>query len=253
MEKLIRAWLLQALGTERYLNWVSQIYIMLIKAGRMRSRYPELFFIKEMVKPGFVCIDIGANVGYYSTMLSACAGTSGAVHAVEPVQLFQRVFNRNMKRFGCHNVVLHPVALGGNEGTITMGTPMVDGVFRHGLTHVVESGEDTRNLHTYTVDMVTPSQLFATLSRLDFIKCDVEGYEMVLMPYFKPILERFKPSIQIELGSAEHRNGIYTLLKDLGYKPFRLSSGKLIGLSAAEVPLYDGGDFYFIATTHPHP
>ena len=245
MEKKIRAWLLQTLGTERYLSLVSQVYIRMIQAGMMKNKYPELFYLQTLVKPGFVCLDIGANVGYYSTMLSEVCGPEGKVHAVEPVKLFQDIFTANMRRFGCRNVTLYPVALGGVKGSITMGTPVIDGVFRHGLTHVVEAGEDTSTLQTYSVDMQTPDALFASLTRLDFMKCDVEGYEVILMPYFIGVLSRFKPIIQIELGSPDHRKTIIDLLSPLGYKPHKLEHGKLEVLPAQEAEKYSRGDFYF--------
>jgi FkbM family methyltransferase len=246
MEKIVRAWLLKTLGTERYLSLVSQVYIRMIKAGMMRSKYPELFYLQTIVKPGFICVDIGANVGYYSTMLSRVCGSEGQVHAVEPVKLFQDIFTSNMRKFGCNNVTLYPVALGGERGSITMGTPIIDGVFRHGLTHVVEPGEDTTTFHTYSVDMRTPDELFASLTRLDFIKCDVEGYEVVLMPYFSGILSRFKPTIQIELGSEDHRKAIINLLNPMGYKPYKLENDQLVLLPLEEAVVYSRGDFYFL-------
>ncbi len=246
MEKKLRAWLLKTLGTQKYLDVVSHIYIRLIKAGFMKQKYPELFFLKTIIQPGFICIDIGANVGYYSTMLSEACGAKGHVHAVEPVQLFQQIFLQNMKRFDCDNVTLYPVALGGEKGQITMGTPVIDGVFRHGLTHVVEPNEDTAGMHTYSVNMCTPNELFLTLTRLDFIKCDVEGYETILMPHFSEIIKRFKPLIQIELGSEEHRKAIVALLSDIvGYKPYRLLDGRLQLMNNEDAMQYSNGDFYF--------
>jgi hypothetical protein len=29
----------------------------------MKKKYPELFYLNQLIQPGFVCIDIGANVG----------------------------------------------------------------------------------------------------------------------------------------------------------------------------------------------
>ena len=245
MEKKLRALLLKTLGTERYLSLVSRIYIQLIKSGKMKAKYPELFYLEQLVKPGFVCIDIGANVGYYSTMLSRLCGTNGHVHAVEPVQLFQSVFNRNMRVFGCTNVTLHPVALGGSTSTITMGTPIIDGVFRHGLTHVVQTDEDTTGMHTYSVNMRNPDDLFEHLQRVDFIKCDVEGYEVFLMPHFTNLIEKFKPLIQIEISSPSNRESIIYLLNKFGYKPFKLVGDTLIPMPDVEAYFYETGDFYF--------
>lgn len=245
MEKKLRALLLKVLGTEKYLSLVSRIYIKLIRAGFLKNKYPELFHLEQIIRPGFVCIDIGANVGYYSTLLSKYAQPAGQVHAVEPVALFQQIFTRNIQAFNCTNVTLHPVALGGEKGVITMGTPIIDGVFRHGLTHVVEPGEDVSNMSTYQVNMCTPEELFLNLERLDFIKCDVEGYETILMPHFMTILNRFKPMIQIELGSEEHRKSIVALFATAGYAPYKLLGGVLVALSDSEALSYSKGDFYF--------
>ncbi|MES2780010.1 MAG: FkbM family methyltransferase [Bacteroidota bacterium] len=247
MEKKLRALLLKTLGTERYLSLVSRIYIRMIKGGMMKAKYPELFYLEQLIKPGFICIDIGANVGYYSTMLSRLCGNNGHVHAVEPVQLFQSVFNRNMRAFQCTNVTLHPVALGGETSTITMGTPVIDGVFRHGLTHVVEPNEDVTGMHTYSVNMRRPDDLFVSLQRVDFMKCDVEGYEVFLMPHFTNLIAKFKPLIQIEISSAENRESIMNLFARFGYHPFKLSTGTLVKMTASEAIAYENGDFYFKA------
>ncbi|MES2558533.1 MAG: FkbM family methyltransferase [Bacteroidota bacterium] len=247
MEKKLRALLLKMLGTERYLSLVSRIYISMIKGGMMKAKYPELFYLQELIHPGFICIDVGANVGYYSTVLSRLCGAMGHVHAVEPVQLFQSVFNSNMRAFKCNNVTLHPVALGGETSTITMGTPVLDGVFRHGLTHVVEANEDTTGMHTYSVNMRRPDDLFASLQRVDFMKCDVEGYEVFLMPHFTNLIARFKPLIQIEISSADNRESIMQLFAPFGYQPYKLSAGGLVKMTGAEAVGYDNGDFYFKA------
>ena len=95
IEKRLRALLLKSLGHSRYLELVSDIYIRLIKAGFLKSKYPELFYLKEIIKPGFICMDIGANVGYYSVFLSQYSGKEGRVYAVEPVPLFANTFLKN--------------------------------------------------------------------------------------------------------------------------------------------------------------
>jgi FkbM family methyltransferase len=244
MEKKIRAVLLQTLGLENYLSFVSNIYIRLIKMGLMKKKYPELFFLKQLVKPGFVCVDIGANVGYYSTFLSAYSGKAGHVYAVEPVDLFARIFKKNTKTFALPNITLHQTALGGENKMIQMGTPMIDGVFRHGLTKVVDSTEAT-DMHTYNVEMHIPDELFSSLTRFDFLKCDVEGYEVFIMPHFMKTISRFKPTIQMEISSAENRKAIFDLFLPIGYTVCKLQDHTLQYMSIQEAMSYEAGDFYF--------
>jgi FkbM family methyltransferase len=246
MEKKVRALLLRILGFEKYLSLVSDIYIRMVRAGLMRKKYPELFYLKEIVKPGFVCVDIGANVGYYSSFLSVFAGRKGKVLAVEPVALFAQIFRRNTAHFGLENITLYETALGGENGKVLMGTPVIDGVLRHGLTSVV-APEEAVGLFTYEVPLQVPDELFANLTRFDFLKCDVEGYEVYLFPHFMKTLERFKPLIQIEISTRENREKILHLLSPLGYVPQKLSGGNLVTLSTQEALDYEKGDFYFKA------
>ena len=244
MEKAFRALLLKLIGHKNYLLLVSGIYIRLIKASMLKQRYPELFYLKQLIKPGFVCVDIGANVGYYSTFLSTFTGANGHVYAVEPVDLFAGVFKKNAATFALNNITLYQTALGGEKRTITMGTPIIEGVFRHGLTKIVDEQEQG-NLHTYEVPMQIPDELFAGLSRFDFLKCDVEGYEVFIMPHFIQTLSRFKPVIQMEISSESNRNAIFNLLAPLGYRIFALKNNELAPLTPQEALVYESGDFYF--------
>lgn len=244
MEKLLRATLLQSLGHQKYLALVSDVYIRLIRNGFLKKKYPELFYLKELVKPGFVCVDIGANVGYYSVFLSQYAGKNGHVHAVEPVDLFAGIFSKNIASFGLGNVTLHHTALGGENKPIQMGTPVIDGVFRHGLTKVIDGNTDT-GMQTYEVQMRVPDELFSSLTRFDFLKCDVEGYEVFIMPHFLKTIERFKPVIQMEISTEENREQIFKLFAPLGYKIYGLKNNALVELSKEAALKYETGDFYF--------
>jgi FkbM family methyltransferase len=246
MEKKIRSLLLKTLGTESYLGLVSSAYIRLISAGFLKDKYPELFFLKELVKPGFVCVDIGANVGYYSVFLSQHAGSEGRVYAIEPVPMFGNVFLRNTERFALNNITLYRCALGSERKEVTLGTPMIDGVFRHGLTKIIENNQEA-NAQTYTAQMEVADQLFEPLNKIDFLKCDVEGYEVILFPQMLRTLERCKPLIQIEISSEENRDKLMKLLQPLGYKVYKLHQNALAEMNTNVALKYENGDFYFKA------
>ena len=245
MEKTIRNLLIRTIGFESYLKLVSSVYLRLVSNGMLKDKYPELFFLKNIIKPGFVCLDIGANVGYYSVFMSKHVGKNGIVYAVEPVSLFAKIFLANTARFGEKNIILHQTALGKSKGTITMGTPLIDGILRHGLTHVLADNEDRKGMQTYEVSVSVPDELFASIERLDFVKCDVEGYETQLFPLFIETLKKFKPIIQIEISGKDNIQKMLHILLPLGYKPHRLSKGKLIEMNNEESLLYEN-DFYFM-------
>lgn len=244
MEKLLRSLLLRSLGTESYLGLVSRAYIQLISAGFLKNKYPELFYLKELVQPGFTCVDIGANVGYYSVFLSRYAGANGRVFSVEPVPLFSNIFVKNTGKFARKNITLYQCALGAERKKVTLSTPMIDGVFRHGLTKIVDTPQE-QNSQTYEANMEVADELFAPLEKIDFLKCDVEGYEVILFPQMIETLKRCKPLIQMEISTEENRKAILDLLQPLGYTPFCLKDNQLLALTASEAVKYEMGDFYF--------
>lgn len=93
--------------------------------------------------------------------------------------------------------------------------------------------------------MEIADELFSTLQKIDFLKCDVEGYEVILFPQMIETLKRCKPSIQIEISSEENRKNLMALLAPIGYKPYKLSMGNLVELNTQEALTYESGDFYF--------
>jgi FkbM family methyltransferase len=156
------------------------------------------------------------------------------------------VFIRNTQRFALPNITLYRCALGSDRKMVTLGTPMVDGVFRHGLTKIIEN-DNTQNAQTYQAQMEVADDLFAPLETIDFLKCDVEGYEVILFPEMIKTLARCKPLIQIEISSEENRDKLMKLLQPLGYKVFKLYNNSLQEMTYNEALQYEGGDFYFEA------
>jgi FkbM family methyltransferase len=244
MNRLIRKLLAAFLGTEKYLEVVSSSYIHMVNAGIMAQKYPELFFLDKIIKPEYHCIDLGANVGYYSTRLSKLTRKSGKIYAVEPVTLFRNLLEKNLKKFDCNNVELIAYALGSENKAIKMGTPEIAGVFRHGLTKIIDSPSENF-AQTYEVQMRLPDELFQNLSRLDYIKCDVEGYEVHIFPFFTKTLSRFHPLIQMEISTVNNRKQIFDILLPLGYKIFGLADNSLTELTEMQALYYNKGDFYF--------
>jgi FkbM family methyltransferase len=241
---LFRKLLLRLLGLKGYYIIISRVYTSFTANGFLKKKYPELFYLEKIIKPEFVCIDIGANMGYYSTFLSRLAGSSGKVYSVEPVPLFIDILKLNLKATRINNVKVLPYALGEKNGVIKMGTPVVDGLIHHGMTKVA-SLSDEKYAQQYEVEMKVPDELFSNLQRLDFIKCDIEGYEFFVFSNMMKTISRFFPLIQTELNDAEGRWKVVSLLASSGYSAYRLLNNELHLLSESEINKHSS-DFYFI-------
>ncbi len=237
--KLIKKILFKLFGISAYLSIISRVYLILVNKKLIRA--DDKYFLHDLIKKDDHCIDIGANLGYYSVLLGKIA-SKGKVYAIEPVPLFLTILNKNIKRFKVSNVAVYPYALGENDGeTIRMHTPIVDGVFRHGLTKISE--DKSPNTTSYTVTMRNPTTLFQSLKKLDFIKCDVEGYEDKIIPLFQDIIQQHKPIIQIEINS-NNKASLIPLVESWGYTAHLLKEKNLVAYNNSKQQI--GGDVYFM-------
>lgn len=241
MMQQIKHWLFELMGRERYLKLVSRGYFLAYRLGLLRSNrdYEFHYFIRHLVHPGDRVIDIGANLGYYSVLFSDLAGPSGQVWSVEPVPLYRRILAANIARRD--NVHIVPYALGDEAGAVQMGVPG-SRPHRHGLTRILSSGEKEQVADTFEVEIRNPVELFKDLDRLDYVKCDVEGYEIHVLPEMLPLFQRFRPAVQVELAS-ENRPAIFELFLSENYRAFYLRDQQLHPLENPAQPAF--GDILF--------
>lgn len=242
--KSIRKLLVKIFGICTYLKIVSKIYILMVRNGCLKKKYPEIFNLKNIVKQDFICIDIGANLGYYSYFMSKYAGKNGKLFSVEPIPMFADIWKSNMKSLKTNNFKLYQVALGGDNKKVQMGIPERDGVLRHGLTKITSSAEE-KYVSFFDVDMKIPDELFADLSKIDFVKCDVEGYESIVFDNFKKLISTHRPLVQTELSGIENRLHVINIFKEMNYSVNVLENEKLIPISENDIKLVEK-DFYFI-------
>jgi len=233
VNKLLHKLLYRLLSLDGYLRVVSWLFFFCqrLGIGRYAPATEYVYHLVQLVHDGDHCIDIGANLGYYSRTISRLAGSTGKVYAVEPVPPILNVLRRNLRH--CHNVEILPYALGTENKPIGMANDSVreTGYFGTGQNFVNEAGNHAEV--EFTAEMRRGSELFASLERLDFIKCDIEGYEVVVMNELRPLLERFHPIVLIETG-GENRPEIVRLFTELGYVGYTLDKGKEIPLTPAE-------------------
>lgn len=244
--RLAKSILYKTLGLKKYLSLVSNVYIKNIKKGKWKTEYPELHYLKDIIHEGDLCIDIGANLGYYSFFMSKYAGKTGKVFAVEPIPIFAEIWKKNVAKTKIDNLTLLPYALGETNKNVKMGMPVIDGVLHHGMTKVI--CDDSNYEKVFDVQMRNPKELFDSLEKIDFIKVDIEGYESVVFENMKDIIAKHKPLIQSELGGIENRTKSIDILTNLSYKVCVLKDYNLIEISPSEAENYNQ-DFYFVIHT----
>ncbi len=194
--------------------------------------------LAELVGPGAVCLDVGAEFGLYTWSLADLVGPSGAVHAVEPQPDLGRTLRFGTWLVSARNVTIHRLALGDEPGTGHLSQPSRGVVRVHGRTFLADgttglgSNAEFSRHRTIGVRVVTLDALVARrgLTRLDLVKADVEGAEGRLLTGGDATLRRFRPHLLIELEDrhlARFGTSVDTIvgrLADLGYAPSHWSS-----------------------------
>lgn len=245
----VKSVLIKIFGKRLYLKIVSRTYFLLESMGLLKYFGQELhdvFHLKKFINEGSVCIDIGANLGYYTVPLSKLCGKTGKVYAIEPIRIFVEILELNLSRIKNNNVSVLNYALGENEGQVlTMGTPIVDGIFRHGYTKVVED-DGFEYADKYNVTVKNPEIIFNKLDTINFIKCDVEGYENHIIPLMYDLIKKHQPVILIEFGSPENKRNITKELIGFGYEVYSVNKSELNKVDDPGESVSKTFNFFFI-------
>lgn len=177
----------------------SQTYFTVYFLGEYERAVTRL--VTSLVKPGDTCLDIGANIGWYTTLLARVVGGAGAVHAFEPVpDVFARLVENWRLNDAPSNVHLNASALGTSAGTAEL----------HVFAGLPEghSSISTLGRADYATVPCPMTTLDAYLhengvGRVDFIKMDVEGAELQCLEGAGRVFEQDVPPVwMIEMALA---------------------------------------------------
>jgi len=244
--KWIKKLLLKTLREEQYLMLVAVAFRRLFKTGMLGSEYQDVYHLRNIIRQGDYCVDIGAHLGYYTFQLSKLVGANGKVIAIEPVSKFHAVLEKIIHRGKYKNIILHQVALGGKAEFVEIGIPRVNNQKKFGYARIRELSEWLEYEETEKVKNVSGNDLLANLPRLDFIKCDVEGAEVPVFTSMLQVLEKHKPIMLCELADKNEFIKMCNMLMPLTYQIYILKKGKLhkIGMDSDEHPV--SHNYYFI-------
>ncbi|HYW45001.1 MAG TPA: FkbM family methyltransferase [Bryobacteraceae bacterium] len=160
------------------------------------------------VKPGMVCLDVGANVGFYSLLFSTFCGEAGEVVAFEPLPANCDVLRHHIRINRCSKIRVEPMALADFDG---------EARFRPGIDK-------------FTGRLSPDGTLVVACARLDtlmdrglvrpphIVKIDVEGAEMEVIRGAAGTLRSFRPILFLATHGEEVHRGSCALLRGLGYR-----------------------------------
>lgn len=169
----------------------------------------ETAILVQAAKPGFLVLDIGANIGSHTLPLARAVGDNGLVIAFEPQRHAFQMLCANVAINSLMNVITMHSAVGGVEGVTRV--PVMNFKDRQNFAGLQlgewPHGEDTE---VVTIDSLQ-------LSACHLMKIDVEGWEGAVLVGAKNTLEKFKPPIYIENNQTGRQGSLIRQLEALGY------------------------------------
>lgn len=161
----------------------------------------EFNWVIKNVKEGDVCINIGANVGYFTCVMSRKTGKTGKVFSIEANPEFDYFLNKNIERTNMDNVSLIMSAAGNVSGTtelfINSNNCGDNRVFNPNIIKNASSDRwsNTREVVSVPIDKVD-NLVFS--DKVDVVLIDCQGWDHEVIRGMKGIIEKNKPKILTE-------------------------------------------------------
>lgn len=183
-------------GRRLYLDLRNPVSVPYLLDGEFPAERMETLLVRELVRPGDVTLDIGANIGWYTSLLCQCAGDGGAVHAFEPNPHLAHLLEALAR--GHRRLTVHAVALDEEEGHADFYIP---GNWISGSRMPGDGDADRCRVRVARLDRSLVG------AAPDFVKLDAEGSEMRVLRGAGRILDdAAAPIWMVELSTEEARH-----------------------------------------------
>lgn len=189
-----------------------------------RTMYLGLFepaetrLVASILQPGDVFIDIGAHIGWFTTLAARRVGPDGQVVACEPYPSNAAALRANVALNRADNVRVVELAMGSQAGTLSLAS--VGG--ESGGVTALDWAHDGR----IDVPMTTLDAIAAGVNNIALIKLDVEGWEPRVLGGAVDALSRTRHVLMEINGPSLRAAGsskaeVLELLRDRGFSQIR--------------------------------
>lgn len=168
--------------------------------------------LDRVLKPGMVCYDVGASIGYISILM---ARKARKVYAFEPAPHAIAEIRRQAAANNFSNIEVVPLPV--SDCVKTVSFQLSDTAYGSRINSVLEERWKTISFDTTTLDIFA-----STHEAPDLIKMDIEGEEGRALEGTRKVLSEKQPVLICEVHSAEQADHTGRVLAACGYKIFHL-------------------------------
>ena len=169
-------------------------------------------------------IDIGANTGVYA-LTAKTINPRSKVYAIEPVE---RVFNKLQQNVNINSFDIHAEqkAASNYDGTATIYALPTDHIYSVTVNKNLHS--DQNDVKEVSISTMRLDTFFEEqgVNNIDLMKIDVETHEAEVLEGMGQYLEKWQPTILIELLNDEVAKNVEQLLKPFDYLYFNIDENK---------------------------
>ncbi len=144
-------------------------------------------FLRDLIKPGFVCFDVGANVGVYALQFCRWSAPTGRVVAFEPNPAAREVLERHLSMNHFEDrVQIVGAAVGSSQDCATFFAAGADGMSRLGTPNPALINQS----YAFSVPVYTLDNFARTNDNVpDVVLIDVEGFELSVLEGAREIIK----------------------------------------------------------------
>jgi FkbM family methyltransferase len=201
------------------------------------NNHEKQFYLNHIKSNDFV-FELGANRGYFTKIFSNITGVNGQVHAFEAVTPTYEKLRINCHNLNNSNLHLNNLAVGNENGIVKMNMPVGDDGQASLKKHEMGAWENAE-IKQFSVEMIKLDDYVSQkrITRIDFVKCDIEGAELLALKGFSKTLRKLKPALFLEMYTPWMEAFNYTpnelirFVQSLGYSRFYLSGETLVPLN----------------------
>jgi FkbM family methyltransferase len=153
---------------------------------------------RRLIEPGMTCLDVGANFGYFTLLMGQLVGPKGHVHAFEPVsQHFARLV-RHIELNPTLPATPHQLGLGERDGRVAIYSSKDTA----SITRTAFKADTSGRVRQEDVQVLALDSLHerGEFRSVDFIKVDVDGFELEFLAGAQTTLQTQRPILCIEFA-----------------------------------------------------
>ena len=178
----------------------------------------------RLADPGELAVDVGANVGYTTSILSVAVGSSGRVISFEPhptlhAELCASIARWQTERSDLAEVTVINQAVSDKEGESVLNEPASFDANR-GISTLQPQSEAEHQGREIRVKTVPLDTLFASGEIIGVLKVDVEGHEAQVFNGAIGLLSSGRVRDVLFEEFAPYPTGTHQILEEHGFKIF---------------------------------